>query len=429
MDQTAIGKVEAGFARADLIVSPADGEILRPVAERVAKIASSAAMAEKRKLWKDHNALKKGRPLVFCDPEMGWNEVVTEDQMQCQGKLARAWEMDLRKEIFWAEEMKDDKPLDPFFEIPYSVTPDDWGLKETQIKTEQMGSFRWEAPLRDYEKDLPKIHSPQLKIDWKTTKGCRELAKNIFAGILPVRLKGVWWWSLGLTQPLVFLRGLENMLFDFLDHPQELKQLLAIISQGQMQKLDYLEEHNLLSLNNDSTYVGSGGFGNSNELPAGDFSGDIRCKDLWGFAESQETVNVSPEMYEEFIFPFEKPILDRFGLNCYGCCEPLHKRWPVVKKHKSLRRVSVSAWADQGKMAEFLEDKYIFSYKPSPAVLANPKVDWEGVRQDLRRSLEITRGCVVEIIMKDNHTICNRPENLTEWCRIAKEESEKAVKD
>ncbi len=135
MDQTAIGKVEAGFARADLIVSPADGEILRPVAERVAKIASSAAMAEKRKLWKDHNALKKGRPLVFCDPEMGWNEVVTEDQMQCQGKLARAWEMDLRKEIFWAEEMKDDKPLDPFFEIPYSVTPDDWGLKETQIKT------------------------------------------------------------------------------------------------------------------------------------------------------------------------------------------------------------------------------------------------------------------------------------------------------
>ena len=58
-------------------------------------------------------------------------------------------------------------------------------------------------------------------------------------GILPARSKATWWWSLGLTQPLVFLRGLENMLYDFIDHPDEIKALLGILCRGFMDKLDY----------------------------------------------------------------------------------------------------------------------------------------------------------------------------------------------
>jgi hypothetical protein len=49
----------------------------------------------------------------------------------------------------------------------------------------------------------------------------------------------------------------------------------------------------------------------------------------------------------------------------------------------------------------------------------------ERVRADLRRALHITRGCLVEVIMKDNHTIGNNPENVIRWCRIAREEAER----
>jgi hypothetical protein len=52
-------------------------------------------------------------------------------------------------------------------------------------------------------------------------------------------------------------------------------------------------------------------------------------------------------------------------------------------------------------------------------------MDLEAVRRSLRESLEKTKGCVVEILMKDNHTIGGRPENLVDWCRIAKEEAER----
>ena len=132
-------------------------------------------------------------------------------------------------------------------------------------------------------------------------------------------------------------------------------------------------------------------------------------------------------MYEEFIFPYEKPIMDRFGLTCYGCCEPLHLRWHVVKQHHNLRRVSCSPWADVERMADLLADDYILSLKPNPATIATRTIDLDSVRRDLRETLEMTRGCVVEVIMKDNHTIGGRPENVVEWCRIAKEEAERVA--
>ena len=425
IDQTASGKITTGFTPEDLFISQTEKDILKRLAERVRTIACSDDMARTRKLWSRHNDLHHTRPLVFCDPENGWNEIVTEKQMECEGKIARRWEMDLKKEIFWGEEMGDDKPIDPVFDVPYTVSPDDWGVEAVFHKTNKLGSYVWDPPVKDYEKDLKMLHSPQFEIDEKTTNGCLELASEIFGGILDVRLKGIWWWSLGVTMPAAFLRGLQNTLYDFIDHPDDVKRLLSIISNGHLNKLDFLENKGLLSLNNDGTYVGSGGYGYTEDLPRSDFDGSVRTVDMWGFTDSQETVNVSPQMYEEFIFPAEKPIMDRFGLTCYGCCEPLQSRWHVVKRHSNLRRVSCSPWADVEKMAEFLEDRYIYSMKPSPSAISTPVIDKAGIRDDLRRKLEITKDCVVEIIMKDNHTIGGRPENVTEWCRIAREEAEK----
>jgi len=425
LDQTAAGKIQSGFKPEDVKMSKDDKAILVGLGERVAKLAMQPVMKEKRELWRRHNRLEHTRPVIFCDPENGWNEIITEKQMRCKGKIARRWEMDLRKEIFWGEEMGDDRPVDPYFDVPYTVSPDHWGVEAVYHQTDKLGSYVWESPVKDYKTDLKKLHSPHFEIDWKTTNGCFEMAKDCFKDILGVRLKGIWWWSLGLTWPAATLRGLNNILYDFIDNPEEMKELLSIISKGHMDKLDYLEKNNLLSLNNDGTYVGSGGLGFTDELPQPDFNGTTRCIDMWGFTESQETVNVSPEMYEEFIFPYEKPIMDRFGLTCYGCCEPLHPRWNIVKNHHNLRRVSCSPWADKEKMSNYLEDKYIYSMKPSPTPLAMPVLDKNAIRKDIRNAFEVTKGCIVEVMMKDNHSIGKRVENVTEWCKIAREESEK----
>jgi len=161
-------------------------------------------------------------------------------------------------------------------------------------------------------------------------------------------------------------------------------------------------------------------------LPQTDYDGiHLRTKDMWGFGESQETSEVSPDMFEEFIFPYQLPILEKFGLNCYGCCEPLDSRWHIIKKIPNLRRVSVSAWANKAAMAEMLGSNYVYSMKPMPTPLAYANIDEDAVRKELKEARSVTQDCRLELIMKDNNTIGNNPQNVIRWVEIAREETQR----
>lgn len=406
-------------------INSRDREILKELAIRVADLAVRPIEEEKRKLWYIHNDLGPTRPLIFCDPENGWSEIITAAQMKCNGKLAQKWEMILRKEIFWGESMRDDRVTEAYFNVPYVSEETDWGMHEIKIGGSEKGAYRWESPLKNYE-DMNKLHYPEISVDYEKTKKLYELAQEIFGEILTVRIKCAWWWTLGLTRTLVNLRGLEQIMYDMYDYPNELHKLMAFLRDGHLAKLEYLEKAGLLSFNNDGTYVGSGGFGWTHQLPQKDYDGGkVRTIDMWGFGESQETSQVSPEMFAEFIFPYQKPILERFGLNCYGCCEPLNKRWEIIKEIPRLRRVSVSPWANVEDMSVKLENKYILSYKPNPAYLAISEIDEDFIRKSLKEAIKTTRNNCVEIIMKDNNTLGGNPRNAIRWCEIAREEAEK----
>lgn len=421
-EQTPFGLSSQVITPSMLDISKQDRAILRDLAAQVAELAARPIEAEKRELWYRHNALQATRPLVFCDPENGWNEIVTSAHMKCHGELARTWENKLRKDIFWGAEMRDDRVTPDTFDLPYIRTEGDWGLRETRIGGADGGSYIWKAPVEDYDRDLPRLRFPEISVDLASTQQMLDLAREIVGDSLSVRLKGIWWWTMGMTMTLVTLRGLEQVMVDMYDNPDGLHRLMAFLRDGHLAKLDYLESNGFLSLNNDGAYVGSGGFGWSHELPQPDFTGQVRAKDMWGFGESQETVLVSPKMFGELIFPYQLPVLERFGLNCYGCCEPLDKRWNVVERVPRLRRVSVSAWADVRDMAEKLGNRYIFSWKPRPADLATGHFDEEAIRLYVRDMLRATRDCCVEVIMKDNHTIANQPRRLVRWVEIVREE-------
>jgi hypothetical protein len=388
----------------------------------VAELAARPVEDDKRNLWYRHNALEPTRPVVFCDPENSWKEIIPPQTLQCQQDLARCWELTLRKEIFWGKEMRDDRVIEPFFNISHVYTETDWGMHELRIGGQDGGSYTWDAPLKSYD-GLDKLHAPQITVDKAATASLLVLAQETLGDLLTVRLKTVWWWSLGMTWTLVNLRGLAQLMYDMSDHPDELHRLMTVLSDGHMARLDFLECNNLLSLNNDGTYVGSGGFGWTHELPRPGFAGRVRLRDLWGFAESQETVGVSPEMFGEFILPHQLRLLERFGLNCYGCCEPLDRRWHLIEKVPNLRRVSVSPWADLAAMTEKLGDRYILSWKPNPASLAMEGFYEEEIRADLRQALHTMRNCRVEVIMKDCHTIRRDPRRVVRWVQIAREEA------
>lgn len=424
LDQSRLGMSLIGLTEEDLQFGESDRQVLRGLAAQVAEIAARPIEDEKRELWYRHNGLEPTRPVIFCDPENGWTEIIPPDSLQCRHNLARQWEMTLRKEIFWGSEMSDDYVVEPVFNVPHVHADIEWGLTQRSIGGELGGktAIRWEAPIKA-EEDIDKLHYPVIEVDHQMTEHVVNLADSVFGDLLQVRVRTVWWWTLGMTMTLVFLRGLEQVLYDFVLETDFMHRLMAFLRDGTMHMLDELERQDLLSLNNDGTYVGSGGLGYSRELPQRDFNGKVRPIDMWGFGESQETTTISPKMFAEFIFPYQMPILERFGLNCYGCCEPLDKRWDSVSQIPRLRRVSCSPWADWSDMAEKLGDRYIFSMKPSPTDLAVDQFDEEKIRRELREAFRITRDCRVEVIMKDNHTIRNDPQRVVRWCQIAQEEA------
>jgi hypothetical protein len=411
----------------EAVVSTRERTILRELAKRVAEIAAEPAQEGKKRLWLTHNALGETRPLIFSDPENAWYEIIPAAQLQCEGNLARVWEFKLLKEIFWAERIRDDRVTEPAFRVYHVFDETARGVDTKIIGGDDGGSYRWDAPLTDYA-TLDKLQFRRICLNPEKTSWLHALASDVLGDILKVRLEGVWWWSHGMTSDLIMLRGLEQALFDMYDNPEGLHRLMAFLRDENLAKLDFLECNGLLSLNNGGDFVGTGGYGWSSELPTGGFDGQrVRTRDMWGFCESQETVGVSPARFEEFVFAYQLPILERFALNIYGCCEPLDIRFDVIKRIPRLRKVTVSPWSDPLGMAEKIGSNYVYSRKVNPAEISESVIDEAQIRQGLRDTFAATsrNNCRVEVLMRDVMTLGGNPENISRWTQIAREEAER----
>ena len=130
-------------------------------------------------------------------------------------------------------------------------------------------------------------------------------------------------------------------------------------------------------------------------------------------------------MHAEFALAYEKPLLARFGLNGYGCCEDLSRKLDDVYTIPNLRRISISPFAKVDKCAPKLKGDYILSWKPHPAHLVGD-FDEGLIRNYIRRTLDLAQdhGNVLEIVLKDTHTCEHHPERFDRWTEICREEIE-----
>jgi hypothetical protein len=180
--------------------------------------------------------------------------------------------------------------------------------------------------------------------------------------------------------------------------------------------LDQMVEQNLLSLGTENTRVGSGGYAYCSDLPGNDYTpSHILPHNNWGCSNAQIFSEVSPEMHWEFALKHDIPWLERWGLNYYGCCEPLDGKIELLKRIPNLRKVSMSPWINVDRAVKAIEDKYVFSYKPNPAFLAEDNWRPEIVEKQLQEVLDKAKGCHVEIILKDISTVRHQPQRLKQW--------------
>jgi hypothetical protein len=373
-------------------------------------------------MWVRHNQLQPERPLILVFPEGSWRELLPESACICQSAAARAMEWSLRARIYAHDFIHDDSVVEGVWIVAKVVQNSGWGLSpQHNPSSEAYGAWGFH-PIINQIDDLDKLAFPQVTVDEQQTAQNLAQAQDLFGDILDVKLVGISHISFHLMSLYCQLRGLDQVMWDMYDQPEMLHRAMSILEAGNRGLIQQYIDLKLLSLNNDNTYHSSGGNGYTTELPTEDYQGIVRPCDMWASAEAQEMAQVSPEMHAEFILPYEKRLLEPFGLTGYGCCEDLTAKLPDVLTIPHIRRISISPFADVERCAEQIGRRAIYSWKPHPAHLVG-EFDADRIRAYIQHTVDTTKtnDCVLEIILKDTHTCESHPERFTLWTDIAQE--------
>jgi hypothetical protein len=407
-------------------ISSADAQVLRALAERLADLAALPEQADRIALWRTHNGLGGGRPLVVLElEEPSWREALAGRDLRCESEEARRLESSLAREIWRAENIRDDWPIEAVVDVPITVNSTGWGVETKAVHADTPGGSAHYEPVLEPGDPPERIRTPQVSVDWEATRRRKAAVEEAIGDLLDVRLRGcdnAWFTPMDM---MAQWRGVENFMADLALHGTWLHEMLARILECQLGWLEQMAEQGGLTSNAGAVRVASGGCGVTDELDRPDADGRVRPDQMWGHAAAQIFTGVSPDMHAEYALRYERPWLERFGLGSYGCCEALDDRVELLRSIPNLRRISMSPWVDVARGAAEIGSDYIFSRKPNPAILAGERWSPERARDSIRRDLERTRGCQVELIMRTIRTCRNEPHRLTEWVKIAMQEAEK----
>lgn len=409
------------------MINQHDRGIIRELAKRLAEIAALPDVSARKALWTQHNSLRPPRPLILVFAEGAWSELLPPQVFACEDEAARGIEFELRHRIYTYEHFRSDNIIEDKWVVNKVIHNSGWGFQAQQHpSTTARGAWAFD-PVIKAPADLQKLRYPEIHYDEAATQAQLAEAEALFGDILDVQLKGVAHISIHLMSLYTSWRGLEEVMLDMYEEPEMLHDAMAFLEEGHRRLLAQYVEQNLLSLNNDNTYHNSGGNGFTEELPRADYDPQrIRLCDMWGSAEAQEMAQVSPAQHAEFILPYERRLLEPFGLTGYGCCEDLTLKLDDVFTLPHLRRISISPFANVDRCAEKLLDKYIFSWKPHPAHLVGG-FDADFVRDYIRHTLDVAGHGVLEMILKDTHTCDHHPERFEQWTQIAWDEVERLM--
>ena len=400
-----------------------DRDTLRALARQVADIAALPEQGKTIALWKGLNALRPARPMVAID-QMPWHEMDVDGELvlTTEDPFCRGLETRLRRTLYLWKRMRADMVVEPFVTIPKVIRGAHYGIgvrEETAVldPANDVIGHAYLDQLKN-EDDIEKIQMADPVLDAEATARVEERARDIFDGILEVRMEGLYPWYTPWDR-ITEWRSPEALLWDLVERPEFSHRMMRRLVDAFTALLDRAEERNLLGRPQSWIHC-TGAF--SDELPAAGFDpAHVRAKDLWTAGMAQIFSSVSPAMHDEYEIEYAIPWYARFGLGYYGCCEPLDRKVAVIRRLPNVRKISMSPWVEVERGAEAIGPDYVFSRKPSPAFLAVDAWSPAAVERDLRATADACKrhGSPLEFILKDISTVRYEPRRLWEWTEIA----------
>lgn len=403
-----------------------DRKILRELAQVYAEISALDAQQKNIANWRALYDRKPTKPIMAIS-QICWHELFSQDELvlRCEDPFAREIELNLRLAIYSWRHFPCDMVIKPYYELSKLSSNTGNGISsENQDETghENAQTHLYKDCIPD-EEALAKLHAPKILYLKEESERKKAQVEEYFGDILPVKLAGGLMWE-ALWDRIVFWRGAETVLYDLIDRPEFLHDIMKKLVDIELDTIDQLEEQNLFESEGSmchcvETYC--------NDLPKPGYDPNhVRAIDCWVSGAAQIFSEVSPAMHDEFEIQYMKPIYDRFGLVNYGCCEPLHNKIDIIRQIKNVRAISVSPWAKVDIAAEAMGNDYVMARKPNPAFVAFDTMDEDVIRKDICETLSACKrnDTPVMFVLKDITTIRHQPERLDIWHNIVKQEIE-----
>ncbi len=402
---------------------------LRELARKQAEYSALPVMQERKRMWYALNDGESGaRPPVIVETWTFDRDFMPAGIFRCTSGTGRDIEAQLLRNIRNHELLDDDKVIPDTFDIGWFMDVDQVGVS---IGTERVNDaqgvatgYRYLHPIKNLKQDVELVRPAVCRVDRERTAAYQAFLDELLGDLLPVRLTSGLMGYTFLTNRVVQLMGMDAFFTAMYDSPDDLHRLMARLRDNALQVMKWAESENLLRLNNSNDMSFGSSFNFTEKLPAPGYQGTVRMCDMWGSANSQETVGVSPKMFHEFCFPYYRDVCEPMGLLYYGCCEPAHPFWDDLRRLPHLKKISISRWCDQQFMGEALRGTgIIFSRKPDPNFLgvdvALNEAAWTA---HIRETLAAARGVAVEFIVRDVYTVHGnlaKPRRAVELARAA----------
>ncbi len=406
---------------------------LRELGKIVADIAAHPDQEEHRRVWTAVNDGAMIRPaLLTRDTPVYLLNVDGELTTRIEDEFLAGIESQLLMAIYEWRHLRCHSVVEPAVLCPAALADSGYGIdisaadaaRVAETSAEAMATARHFDRILDGEKDLDMIQFPKVEHNEDATKARMELLREIFAGVLEVRLFGKHRFRFVPWDDLLSWMGLEEGMYDFIENPEFMHMAMDRYVDATIHQARQYEALGMLSSNNGPHYIGSGGYGYTTRLAPRTESGvGAKMADMWGYVANQIFTTVSPDMTMEFAIGHEKKWAEMWGWIYYGCCERLDHKLTELRQLPNLRKVSLSPYANLEEGMEKMGGNLIVSFKPNSNYLANPEPDFDFLRNELVTVCKLARkyGCNLEILMKTIITLRNQPQRLWKWCDMARE--------
>lgn len=403
---------------------------IRALVDRLLEACADPRYAQRKAMWTRHQHLEKVEktPIHVHLPVNGgystvWQEIIPAGELQFQEGLARSVELQLRQRLYKHEHIPDDDVILPVLSVGAVFrTPGDkmWGLplkrREAQFSYADGGAYKPIPPVES-EADLDRFTVPPMDIDFEETARRVEQAQELVEGRLPV-IVGADRVGGSPFEVLVHLRGMDNLLFDFIDNPPLVHRLMDLVTTAYEQCLR--ETDRLRMFDVPGAWLGCRV--HYEEMDPEVLQATSGIDSSWVYISAQSAASISPAMFDEFLQPYHERIarLYRPGRIYFHGCEDLTHKYRVIKKTPGLRRFHVSPWSDFGSLGPEIGLDCVIERHVHPA--NNIMVFTEDqMRQEVEENMQVGKDLVMDLNLSDIHTVGHHPERLAQWARVAQE--------